>query len=124
MEKIFTIDHLGGEYLSVNVSGLKQDTDSLFRITDEMLTWIKRPSVTKNIGYHIYDTEVTNESAERIISSLEKHRDNIFRFCFVGMDFRGRNRIKKCMRKRKLAINHSFIFDLNKAKDWLVGKMV
>jgi hypothetical protein len=120
-EKIFTLNHAGGDFLSVNVSGLINDSTRLWPIFDEMVELLKRPSTSKNIAFHIYDTVLSKETADSIISHLKEIESSIRRISFIGLTFRSKLLFKKLIKKYSFKSTYQFIFDINTAKDWLIG---
>ncbi|MBN1410148.1 MAG: hypothetical protein JW969_04835 [Spirochaetales bacterium] len=119
--KIFIMNHNAGEILSINVSGLKDDTSPMRAIMDDMFSRLAKPSVTRNIAFHIYGTRVSEPDAARIAAAFKEHEGHIRRLAIVGAGFMSLWRLKKCVRKQGINVPVRFIFDINEAKDWLTG---
>lgn len=122
LEKIFILYHAGGEILSINLSGIKMDTQKIWPILDEMITLVKKPSTPKNLGLHIFDTYIDKKITNKILNRIFKISNNIFRIAFIGLSNKGKSLIRKCINTSQYNINYKFIFDLNESKDWLVGQ--
>jgi len=68
--RVMTINHSGGEFLSVDISGLKKDDSLIWPILDEAAKSMRRPSSTRNIGLHVYDTDLSVSCSNKIFLFL------------------------------------------------------
>ena len=122
LPKVMFIQHEGGEYISVNLSGLKSNPDPAWEVLDEAGSELRKPSTTGKVGLHLYDTKLDKPTVRRLMKWLSAAAPHVYRLAFVGTSIRGRRLIRHEIRRQNLSLNHTFLFDLDASKDWLVGR--
>jgi len=121
-DRILILQHRGGEYISLNISGLTSDREPIWETLDRAREKLKRPSTTSNVALQILDSNLTKDEIERITEWLKNMKSEIFRLAVIGATFRERRLMKKACGKADLHLNWTFLYDWDRAKDWLVGK--
>jgi hypothetical protein len=122
LPKVMFIQYEGGEYASVNLSGLKDQPDPAWAILDEAGSQLRKPSTTGNVGLHVYDTKLDRPTVQRLVDWLSTVSPHVYRLAFIGASVRGKRLLRRELKHQNLNLNHTFLFDLDEAKDWLVGR--
>lgn len=123
-DRIMILQHKGGEYISVNVSGITDEREILWETIHRAEKVLNKPSSTSNVAFQILDSRLTKNEIENICSWFEKMQPQIFRLAIIGASFRDKVQFNRSIQKADFFINRQFIYDWDKAKDWLVGKQV
>ena len=120
--KLMTIAHAGGEYLSLNLSGLGGREHEVDDILREAETVLHRPSANKNIGFHVYGTRVNARVAEQFADWLSAVDGLAYRVAVIGLTLRGRLALARKTAGKKYGFGLKRFSSIDASKDWLVGK--
>jgi len=122
LPKVMFIQHEGGEYISVNLSGLKDAPEPAWDILEEAGSELRKPSTTGNVGLHVYDTKLDRTTVQRLMAWVSAVAPHVYRLAFIGASNSGKRLIRREIKRQNLSLNHTFLFDLDASKDWLVGR--
>ena len=122
LPKVMFIQHEGGEYISVNLSGLKDAPEPAWEILEEAGSELRKPSTTGNVGLHVYDTKLDRTTVQRLMAWVSAVAPYVYRLAFIGASNSGKRLLRREIKRQNLSLNHTFLFDLDASKDWLVGR--
>ncbi|MCE5344190.1 MAG: hypothetical protein LLF96_11495 [Eubacteriales bacterium] len=76
----------------------------------------------RRIWIDLYETNLTDDVIEALLSHLQKIDEKVFRLCLVGCSLLKREKIARKMTRKKMdmAKQIRFFSDPEKAKQWLV----
>ena len=120
--RFLVLQHKGGEYAGINLSGLKADLEPIGEILRGAEQHLTKPSTTGNIGLQLHDTKVDRAAISRIVEWLQGVAHHIYRLAVIGASLRQRHLFRRELRRRGINVNVTFVYDWEIAKDWLVGK--
>jgi len=121
-DRILIFQHKGGEYISINISGLSEDREPIWETLNRVEEKLRKPSITSNVAFQILDSKLSKDEIERIVNWFKKMKSDIYRIVIIGATFREKYLISKSIKKAKIQLNEKYIYDWDTAKDWLVGK--
>lgn len=121
-DRILLLQHKGGEYLSINISSIKDDRSEIWTTLHRAEQIMKKPSATSNIALQILDSKLSKSEINEITKWLKKLNSEIQRLAIIGAKNSEKRSINKYVKLANLQINSKNIFDWDTAKDWLVGK--
>jgi len=121
-DRILILQHKGGEYMAINISGLSADREPIWETLDRAEVILERPSTTSNVAFQVLDSKLSKDEVKRITEWLNNMKPHIYRLAIIGATFRERIMLSNAMKRVKAQLNRIFVYDWESAKDWLVGK--
>lgn len=121
MQRIMTIAHKGGEYVSINISAMTDNISEVWTTLEQATEYLAKPSATKNVAVQILDTQMGKTEYAKFLDWLSDVAANIYRLAIVGATRRDMRQLTKGIKALSQQPNYRFIYDWDSAKDWLVG---
>ncbi|MGN1422545.1 MAG: hypothetical protein ACI4XA_04150 [Oscillospiraceae bacterium] len=120
-KKSFPLYFGGGEIWFEHLDGMYQFSGLVLeKLRGDSKTFLK-PSGPSAIGFVLNETIVTDEISQEIARLLCSGKKVFTRVCFIGADKDTKRRLTALLKYRKrFAVN--FIYDFEKAKEWLVSE--
>lgn len=121
MERILTLSHKNGDYVTVNVSGSTTPRTEFRSTLKDAAVYLKRPSTTKNVALQLTDAALDHDDSREILDWIQAVRHSVYRLAIVGAARRTQRSLKREIRQLSPTVNSRFFEDWEAAKDWLVG---
>ena len=119
-KKSFSLSYNGGEIWCEHLDSLYDQTELLKQKFMEDLLQIQKPSSSSFIAVVLNESDVDGEILDQIINEFSSLMRQLRKVVFIGLTMK----LKRYVKKRSIDTNFLMVCmdDLEKAKEWLVGK--
>lgn len=119
-KKSFSLSYNGGEIWCEHLDSLYDQTELLKQKFMEDLLQIQKPSSSSFIAVILNESDVDGEILDQIINEFSSLKRQLRKVVFIGLTMK----LKRHVKKRIADTNFLMVCmdDLEKAKEWLVGK--
>ncbi len=120
----FKLPFSGTEIWGEELDGLNIYTDVVIdKFLKDMAT-IRKPSSPGLIAIHLNETLVEERLVNIIVSELKEAEKSIQKVVFVGLDRTSQKLMKSFIEIVGVSFAYAFFTDYEKAKEWLVGRVL
>ncbi|WP_349673672.1 hypothetical protein [Lacrimispora sp.] len=119
-KKSFSLSYNGGEIWCEHLDSLCDQTELLKQKFMEDLLQIQKPSSSSFIAVVVNESDIDGEILDQIINEFSSLKRQLRKVVFIGLTMK----LKRYVKKRSADTNFLMVCmdDLEKAKEWLVGK--
>lgn len=119
-KKSFSLPYNGGEIWCEHLDSLYDQTELLKQKFMEDLLQIQKPSSSSFVAVVLNESDVDGEILDQIINEFSSLERQLRKVAFIGLTMK----LKRYVKKRSAYTNFLMVCmdDLEKAKEWLVGK--
>lgn len=119
-KKSFSLAYNGGEIWCEHLDSLYDQTELMKQKFMGDLLQIRKPSSSSFIAVVLNESDVDGEILDQIINEFSNLKRQLRKVAFIGLTLK----MKRYVKKRSADTNFLMVCmdDLEKAKEWLVGK--
>jgi hypothetical protein len=119
-KKSFSLSYNGGEIWCEHLDSLYDQTELMKQKFMGDLLQIQKPSSSSFIAVVVNESDVDGEILDQIINEFSNLKRQLRKVAFIGLTLK----MKRYVKKRSADTNFLMVCmdDLEKAKEWLVGK--